>query len=201
MNKPLQSLRLVSIITLGFVSLSLPILSYAHTGVGDTAGFGHGLAHPFTGLDHLLAMIAVGLWAAQMGGRALWLVPFTFVSIMALGSVLGMSGLALPFFESGILLSLLVLGVLIAATVRLALLASCMLVAVFALFHGYAHGSELPSALSAAAYATGFLLTTALLHLLGVAAALLSGHLNLRGWVRYAGGLVALSGGYLMLVA
>src|SRR6185369_17277594 len=112
-----------------------PMLAQAHPNHG-TAGFASGLAHPLTGFDHLLAMVAVGLWAVQLGGRAVWTVPLTFVSVMTFGAVWGMSGIALPFVETGILASVLILGVLIAASVRMPLLASAAVVGVFALVHG-----------------------------------------------------------------
>ena len=95
----------------------LPSLAHAHVGVGETSGFLHGMGHPLSGLDHICAMVAVGLWAAQMGGRAIWAVPLTFVSVMALGGVLGMLGVQIPFVETGIVISVLALGVLIAASV------------------------------------------------------------------------------------
>lgn len=176
-----------------------PAIALAHTAAGDSGGLLHGWAHPFSGLDHLCAMIAVGLWAAQLGGRAIWLVPLSFVGMMTLASLAGMSHLPLPFIESGIVLSLLVMGVLIAAAVRLPLLASSVLVGTFALCHGYAHGAETPADVSGMSYAIGFILATSLLHVLGIASASLFSRLGRGDWVRYAGGLVTLSGSYLLL--
>jgi len=147
----------------------LPSLAHAHVGAGDTHGFVHGFGHPLGGLDHLCAMIAVGLWAAQMGGRAIWAVPLTFVSVMVLGGMLGMAHINLPFVEQGILLSVLVLGVLIAAAVRLPLVASAVIVGLFAVFHGFAHGAEMPDTASGLEYALGFVLATTLLHSIGIA--------------------------------
>src|SRR5580698_8957387 len=137
-----------------------PVLAHAHPG-HDTSGFSAGVAHPLHGLDHILAMVAVGLWAAQLGGRAKWLVPASFVSVMALGGALGMAGVAIPFAEQGIFASVLILGVLIAASVRLPLAASMSIVGLFALCHGHAHGTEIPAAASGFNYALGFVLATA----------------------------------------
>lgn len=145
----------------------------AHPGHGATSLM-HGLGHPFSGVDHLLAMVAVGLWAAQLGGRARWFVPASFVGVMALGGALGVSGVALPFAESGVAASVLILGVLIAAAVRLPLAASVVLVGAFALCHGFAHGVEMPLAASSPGYGAGFLLASALLHLAGILLALVT---------------------------
>jgi urease accessory protein len=125
----------------------VPALAQAHPQIGNSAGFARGLAHPMSGSDHICAMIAVGLWAAQRGDRALWLVPLVFVLAMTIGGILGMAAISLPFVEPGIAASVLVLGILIAAAVRLPLIASVLLVGLFALFHGHAHGSEMPSQL------------------------------------------------------
>ncbi|MCF7986194.1 MAG: HupE/UreJ family protein [Methylovulum sp.] len=132
------------------------------------AGLAAGLAHPFIGLDHLLAMIAVGIWAGQLGGRATWLVPLSFVSVMGAAALLGSYGQALPLVESGIATSVLILGLLIAGAVRLPIRASIALVGLFAMFHGYAHGLELPLAGSATLYGLGFISATALLHGIGI---------------------------------
>ena len=119
------------------------------------------VAHPVGGLDHICAMLAVGLWAAQTGGRSVWAVPLTFVSVMVLGGMLGMMGIGLPFAEQGIVLSVLILGVLIAASIRLPLWVSSSMVGLFALFHGHAHGTEMPESAFAMIYALGFILSTA----------------------------------------
>jgi urease accessory protein len=179
--------------------LLLPTLAYAHVGVGPTSGWFAGLVHPITGLDHLAAMIGVGLWAAQRGGRALWLVPLTFVLVMSLGGLLGMAGLALPLVEPGIVASVLVLGVLIAAAVRLPLVASVLVVGLFALFHGHAHGAEMPDTVAGVAYGLGFIVTTACLHMLGIGLGLAAGRFGSAQMVRYAGGAIALLGVYLCL--
>ena len=179
----------------------VPIPAYAHVGIGAASGWSHGLFHPFLGLDHLCAMLAVGLWAGQMGGRAVWLAPLTFVSVMALGGVLGVAAIPLPFIEGGILMSLLVLGVLIAAAIRLPLLVSLATVGLFALFHGYAHGAEMPHSASGLTYALGFMLSTAALHLTGIGMANWLGRTGRAQWLRLAGATIALFGGALYLVA
>jgi urease accessory protein len=141
----------------------------AHTFGAQGAGFAQGFLHPFGGIDHLLAMVAVGLWAAQRGGRALWAVPAAFVAMMAVGGVAGASGVTLPLVELGIAVSLVVLGAAVAFSIRLPVAAAAALVGLFALFHGHAHGAELPETASALAYGLGFIAATASLHGLGVA--------------------------------
>jgi urease accessory protein len=171
----------------------IPMLAQAHPGHAGT-GFTHGFIHPLSGLDHLLAMFAVGLWAAQLGGRALWAVPAAFISIMTLGGALGMAHVQIPFMEQGILLSVLVLGVMIAAAVRLPLVASVAIVGLFALCHGVAHGAEMPENAAGLAYGAGFALTTALLHAFGMAAGLMTKGIATRQWTRFAGAAIAVAG-------
>jgi urease accessory protein len=139
----------------------------AHPGHGSD-GLGSGFAHPFTGLDHLLAMLAVGLWAAQQGGRRMWQLPLVFLALMAGGAALGAAGVAMSGIETGLAMSLLVLGVLIAGCVKLPALAGALLVGAFALVHGHAHGAELPANAGALGYAAGFLASTALLQATGL---------------------------------
>lgn len=147
--------------------LILPVAE-AHTFGAQGAGLAAGLAHPFLGLDHLLAMIAVGIWAGQLGGRAVWFVPLTFVSVMSAAVALGSFGIIVPMVEPAIACSVLVLGLLIAGSVRLPAIASVGIVGLFSLFHGYAHGLELPQAASPILYGIGFVLATSLLHGLGI---------------------------------
>ena len=147
--------------------LILPVAE-AHTFGSQGAGLITGLTHPFVGLDHLLVMIAVGIWAGQLGGRAVWLIPLTFVSVMAAAATLASFGLLLPLMEPAIACSVLVLGLLIAGSVRLPISVGALLVSLFAVFHGYAHGLELPQAGSPILYGAGFVLATALLHGLGI---------------------------------
>jgi urease accessory protein len=134
----------------------------AHPGHADAGGFTHGFLHPLGGLDHVLAMVAVGLYAALLGGRALWLVPATFVTVMALGGALGAAGYALPYTEIGLALSVVALGLAVALRVNLPTLAAMTLAGVFAVFHGHAHGAEMPLDLSGYEYAAGFLARGAL---------------------------------------
>ncbi len=171
--------------------------AYAHITMTDSNGVIHGLSHPFSGLDHLCAMIAIGLWSKQIGGRALWLLPLAFVSVMTLGGLFGMDGFHLPFAETGILLSLLVLGGLIATATSLPLFASFTLVALFALFHGYAHGIEMPHDTAGFGYASGMILSTALLHVTGIGMATLLGKFNRPQEIRLSGAMIALLGGAL----
>jgi urease accessory protein len=142
----------------------------AHTHGAAGAGFGAGFTHPFLGLDHLAAMVAVGVWAAQSGWRPVWSVPLAFMTVMALGALLAFAGVALPGVEAGIAASLLVLGLLVAAAVRLPLVTGAIIAGVFAVFHGHAHGTEIPQALAPWLYVSGFLLATGQLHATGNAA-------------------------------
>lgn len=188
----------MNISRLFFLVSVLPLFVFAHTGVGHTHGFANGFAHPIGGLDHLLAMVAVGIWAAQLGGRARLRLPATFVGVMILGGALGFAGIALPAVELGIVVSVLALGVLIAGAFRPAPVLSMAVVGVFAVFHGHAHGAEMPPEAGAALYTLGFALATGLLHgggiLLGIG---LRRALHARG-VRYAGGALAAAGVWLV---
>ncbi|GFM56749.1 HupE/UreJ family protein [Pseudomonas capsici] len=154
---------------LGTLALLLtPALAMAHPGHGDN-GLIAGLGHPIGGLDHLLAMLAVGLWAAQQQGAARWALPCTFVGTMLIGGLLGFAGLELPALESGISASVLALGLAVALAVRPPLALAVVATAVFAMFHGVAHGLELPDMSSPWAYAAGFVAATAALHAAGYA--------------------------------
>lgn len=180
-------------------TLLLSTLAHAHTGHGSTSGFMHGFEHPMGGLDHLLAMVAVGLWAAQLGKRALWAVPATFVAVMTLGGIMGAAGVALPFVEQGILASVLVLGVLVATAARLPLAASMAIVGAFALMHGHAHGAEMPGSVSGLTYGLGFVLATAALHSVGIALGLSARKITPMHVTRFAGAGIALCSVYLFL--
>jgi urease accessory protein len=142
--------------------------AHAHTGIGDAFAFGHGFAHPIGGTDHVLAMVAVGLFAARLGGRAVWAAPLSFLAMMAVGGALGMAGIGLPLVETAIALSVVVLGLAIAVRLHLPTIAAMALVGAFALFHGHAHGAEMPGTASVLAYGVGFLLATAFLHAAGI---------------------------------
>lgn len=168
--------------------------AHAHTFGASGAGFAAGLAHPFLGLDHLLAMLAVGLWAAQQQGRMRLAVPATFVAAMALGALAAVGGLGAYGIESGIAASVLVLGLLVAARARLPVPVGLALVAAFAVFHGHAHGAELPQAASVARYGLGVVLATVALHGSGW---LLGDRLRERlgeAWLRAGGGMIAATG-------
>jgi urease accessory protein len=154
------------------VLVFLPNLASAHILPGTSHGFSDGFLHPLTGWDHLLAMIAVGLWAAQHRGRAIWLIPLSFVGVMLLGGILGVTGVTMPGAELAIAISVLVLGGLVATVTRFTPSLSMALVGFFALFHGYAHGHEMPAAVGALPFSVGFVLATALLHGVGIAAGL-----------------------------
>jgi urease accessory protein len=182
-------------------ALLLPSLAQAHPNHGAATGLASGFAHPLSGLDHFCAMIAVGLWAAQRGGRALWAVPLAFVSVMMLGAILGMGGIHVPFTEQGIAASVLILGILIAAALRLPLAASVAIVALFALFHGYAHGAEMPATTSGFRYGIGFVAATVLLHACGIGLGLAAKKMANEKTVRYAGGAIAACGLYLIFAA
>jgi len=166
----------------------------AHTIPGDVHGFGSGFGHPLHGFDHILAMLAVGLWAAQLGGRARWLVPASFVGVMALGGALAMAGLRVPFTEAGILLSVLVLGILVAVAARFPLAASMAVAGLFAFFHGHSHGTEMPANAVGYAYGVGFMVATALLHAGGIGIGTLAQQSAKQPVIRYAGAAIAVAG-------
>ncbi len=156
-------------LTAGLLAL-VPAAVFAHPGHGasGTHDFMHGFMHPLHGADHLLAMVAVGLWAAQRKGRSVWALPLAFVGFMTLGFVLGVAGLAMPAVELGIAMSVLVLGIAVAMAVRVPTIGAVALVALFALFHGHAHGAELPAGMTAGLFGVGFATSTALLHAAGI---------------------------------
>jgi urease accessory protein len=168
----------------------------AHTGSHGVTGFVSGLTHPLSGLDHLLAMIAIGLWAAQQGGRALWAVPAAFLGAMLAGGGLALAGLSLPHVETGIAVSVLVLGLLVATRRQWAVVAGIVVAAGFAVFHGHAHGLEMPQAASPALYALGFVLATAVLHGAGIAGSLCG-----RRAVQCAGAGIATAGAAMLWFA
>lgn len=169
----------------------------AHVGPGAHDSFAAGFGHPFSGLDHMLAMVAVGLWAAMLGGRALILVPAAFVGVMVLGFIAGAAGVPLPFVEPAILASVVVLGLLVALALPMSALAGGALVGFFALFHGHAHGTEVGTA-GFLAYGAGFVAATVLLHVIGIVSGIALGRFG-PVLLRVAGGATALGG--LMLIA
>ena len=166
--------------------------AFAHTGLGDAHGFLHGFVHPIGGLDHVLAMVGVGLFAATLGGRALWAVPASFVAMMLVGGALGAGGVDLPGVEIGIAASIIVIGFVVALGRDWPLFLAMGLVGAFAVFHGHAHGAEMPLESSALAYSAGFALATALLHVAGLALGLAARDARLA--LRAGGVLTALAG-------
>jgi len=184
---------LASVLTI-FFSLGWAQVTWAHIEGGQAAGFITGLQHPWSGLDHVLAMIAVGLWGAQLGNPAIWLLPIAFPMMMAMGATMGLLGIPVPGVEIGIALSAIVLGTMILVEVRPNLAVAIAIVGVFAIFHGHAHGTELPLGQSGLLYSMGFVIATGCLHALGIALGLVNGlpagKLALRG----AGSFIAAMG-------
>ena len=174
--------------------LLLAPLAHAHGGAGLANGFMGGFMHPLSGLDHMAAMVAVGLWGAFLGRPAIWLLPVVFPLVMVLGGILGMAGVPFPAVEVGIASSALVLGLMVALAARLPLWLAALIVGVFATFHGYAHGAELPTATDPLAYSAGFVTATGLLHLSGIAFGALTEWPAGRMAVRLGGGAIALLG-------
>ena len=175
------------------VGLGVPAL--AHTSDASAAGgFTTGFLHPVMGLDHLVAMVAVGLWGAILGKPAIWVLPVAFPLVMAMGGALGVAGVPLPWVETGIAASGVVIGLAVGLALRPPVAVAALVVGLFAIFHGHAHGTEMPNAASPVAYAAGFVIGTGLLHLAGIA----FGQLVARSWglvaVRVSGGLIALTG-------
>lgn len=156
-----------------FIGLLLSLPAQAHTGVGTVHGWVDGLSHPLLGIDHLLVMLAIGLWAAMRGGRSLWLLPLSFLLMMAAGAGLHFAGFSFDAAEAWVAFSVLASGLLVWGNYRISSGLAAVLVAGFALSHGYVHAAELQTGADASAYALGFLLTTAALHGLGLAAGLL----------------------------
>ena len=189
--------RIALLAALAFAVATGPAL--AHPGLDHAVGFGHGFAHPFGGADHVLAMVAVGLLAAQLGGRSLWALPAAFLSMMAVGGALGLAGLAVPFVEAGIALSIVAFGAAIALKLRAPVALATAFVGAFAVFHGYAHGTEMPETLSGLTYGAGFMAATAILHAAGIRLGVLLARLSAPRLVQTAGGGMAVAG--LVLVA
>ena len=172
--------------------------AFAHPQKGEAVGFLTGFRHPISGLDHVLAMVAVGLWGAQLGSPAIWLLPVAFPMVMAMGGMLGLMGVPLPGVEYGIALSAILLGAAVMFELRPPLALAAVLVGFFAIFHGHAHGTELPPGQSALLYSMGFVIATGCLHALGIGI----GTVNRWSWgqklLRAAGALVAMGGAFFM---
>jgi urease accessory protein len=167
-------------------------------GTGLPGGWESGFVHPFSGYDHALAMVSVGLWGAFLGRPLIHLLPVVFPAMMVAGAVLGMFGVPLPPVEVGIALSVLVLGGCIALAIRAPMWAALLLVAMFAVFHGYAHGKELPSAVDPVSYSAGFVLATGLLHMSGICLGLLNNHRKGVAATRSVGAVIAALGGWFL---
>ena len=175
----------------------IPTAALAHTGAGEATGFAYGFMHPIGGLDHVLAMVAVGVLAALLGGKALRLVPLSFVGMMAVGFLIGAGGVELPFLELAIALSVVAIGTAAALGRPMPLALGMGLVGVFAIFHGGAHGGEMPAESGALDYALGFMAATTLLHVVGIGLTLAAAHLAGRfgrPLAQGAGALIALGG-------
>lgn len=170
----------------------------AHDSGGEAEGLAAGFLHPVSGFDHVLAMVAVGLWGAQLRSPAVWVLPIVFPLVMAAGGFLGLVGIPLPGVEIGIAVSAIVLGILVAIEARFPLWVAGIIVAIFAIFHGYAHGAELPEGGNAALYSVGFVISTGLLHGIGILIGLIHRWSAGKLVLRLLGGLVAIGGGYFL---
>jgi urease accessory protein len=176
--------------------LAQPALAHEQAAVGG--GLAQGLLHPLTGMDHLIAMVAVGIWGAQLGVPAIWVLPITFPLVMALGGVLGVLKIPLPMPEVVIAMSALVLGAAVALRLRLPFALAAAIVAVFAIFHGHAHGAELPTSANPLAYGLGFVVATGLLHLCGITLGTLSQWSTGERLIQGVGIVIAILGGYFL---
>ncbi len=186
-----------------WLTLLVPMLLWAqvalaHPQAGEAKGFLAGFKHPISGLDHVLAMVAVGLWGAQLGSPAIWLLPVAFPMVMALGGMLGLMGIPLPGVEYGIAASAILLGAAVMFEVRPPLAFAAVLVAFFAIFHGHAHGTELPPGESGLLYSIGFVIATGCLHGVGISIGVVHRWMWGQRMLRVAGALVALGGGFFM---
>ena len=197
MNTPRQNLRFRGMVLTVIVFLCEQTV-FAHPQKGEAVGFLTGFRHPISGLDHVLAMVAVGLWGAQLGAPAIWVLPVAFPMVMAFGGMLGLMGVSLPGTEYGIALSAILLGAAVLLEIRPPLAIAAIVVGLFAIFHGHAHGTELPPGQSALLYSMGFVIATGCLHALGIGI----GTVHRWGWgqtlLRVAGGLVVVGGTFFM---
>lgn len=171
----------------------------AHSDEVSAGGFVSGYLHPLTGLDHLLAMVAVGIWGATLGRPLVWALPVAFPLLMVVGGVLGIAAVPLPYVEPGIAVSVVVLGLAILTAWRAPVAVAVAIVAAFGVLHGYAHGTELPSTAAPAAYAAGFVVSTGLLHLAGIAIGLLKAVPHGTQWLRASGGAIAAAGVWILV--
>lgn len=182
--------------------LFMPTLASAHTGFSEASGLLHGMIHPISGMDHLLAMIMVGVLAQQLGRRAIWLVPITFLSLMTIGGALGIFGFNISLIETGIAASVIMLGAMVAIDAKIPISVAMGVVGFFALFHGYAHGAEMPENIGGFTYAVGFLMATGTLHAVGIGLGLIISDVSARhgsAIVRATGALASFAGIGLLL--
>jgi len=187
-------MRRFTFLTLATIFLIVSGAAGAHEGEGISGGFISGFLHPVLGWDHVVAMVAVGLWGAFLGSPAIWVLPVVFPLVMAVGGAFGVLGIPIPAVETGIAASAVVLGAMVALAVRPPIWVAAVIVGAFATFHGHAHGTELPNAANALAYGAGFVLSTGLLHLSGIAFGLLVRWPAGKMAVQAAGGVIALTG-------
>lgn len=188
-------MNIISIIALLILGVTPALAHVGHlVGHGATESFAVGLVHPLSGLDHIAVMLAVGLWAALKGGRALWLWPAVFVGVMLIGGALGMTQVPVPLVEPGILASVIALGLLVALAVDLPVALGALVIGAFALLHGYAHGSEVAENIGGFGYMAGFAFATVTLHLTGIGFARLMTRAHMRPVIRAAGGLCVFVG-------
>ncbi len=186
--------RLLGVVTTVIVGTLVPRPAMAHVAEGLAGGFLSGFGHPFSGWDHMVAMIAVGLWGAQLGAPAVWQLPVAFPLMMAVGGFLGLTGVPVPGVEIGIAVSALLLGLLVALAARPPQALALVVVAAFAIFHGHAHGAELAPGTNALAYSLGFVVATGCLHGLGIAVGLVHAWPVGARLIKGVGVLVALVG-------
>ena len=186
-------------IALAVLMLLCTGLSHAHSGEGIVGGFLAGFMHPLSGLDHLLAMVAVGIWGATLGRPLLLTLPIVFPMLMVAGGVLGIANVPLPYVEPGIAMSVVVLGLAIATAWRAPEAVAIAIVAVFGIFHGFAHGKELPESAAPAAYAAGFVICTGLLHLVGISVGALKALPRGMQLLRASGALIAATGVWILV--
>lgn len=187
-------MRQLQTLIIAMMLLAFSGVSNAHEAAGVAGGFVSGFLHPVLGWDHVVAMIAVGLWGAFLGGSAIWILPVIFPLVMAFGGALGVIGIPIPAVETGIAVSAVVLGAMVALAARPPIWFAAVIVGAFAIFHGHAHGTELPGAANALAYSIGFVISTGLLHLSGIVFGLLTRWPAGKVAVRAGGGLIALAG-------
>lgn len=202
LNSSKRTCRDLLAVAIGFTLAWCSPFALAHVGQGDIAGgFSSGFVHPINGWDHVLAMVAVGIWGAQLGRPAIWALPVTFPMVMAFGGVLGAFGIAIPGIEAGIAISALALGSAIALAARPPLAVAAVIVAIFAVFHGHAHGTELPESANAMAYSLGFVMATGLLHACGIAIGEVNRQKHGANVLRVIGALIGVGGIYFLFAA